>query len=131
MVDTTETIFIECIWQILDITISDGLFDLLFSIYMKHPLRFAVAHRQHGTQLRFGWTRAHPESINDWDQELYQMIRKDLMESLKLSAEWYDPSQSVLTTELTAPTLDVIAGGDLDDDDDEYSDDEDEEAEFV
>lgn len=62
-----ETIFIECIWQILDITISDGLFDLLFSIHMKHPLRFAVAHRQHGTQLRSGWTSPHPESIDDRD----------------------------------------------------------------
>lgn len=59
------------------------------------------------------------------------MIRKDFMESLKLSAKWYDPSQSVLTSELTASTLSVVAGGDLDEDDDEYSDDEDEEAEFV
>ena len=67
MDDTTETIFIECIWQILDIKVTDELFELPISIYIRHPLRFAIARRQHGTQLRSAWTNPHPESIEDRD----------------------------------------------------------------
>ena len=47
--DSIETVFVECIWQILDVKLTDGIFNLPISIYMRHPLRFAIAHRKHGT----------------------------------------------------------------------------------
>ena len=65
--DTIETIFLDCIWQILDVKLTDRLVDLPISIYIRHPLRFAVAHRRHGAQLRSAWTNLHPSSIEERD----------------------------------------------------------------
>ena len=67
MEDDIETVFIECGWQILDVKLSDGLFDLPISIYIRHPLRFTVARRQHGMQLRSAWANPHPTTIEERD----------------------------------------------------------------
>lgn len=112
--DNIETIFLECIWQFLDVKLTDGIFDLPISIYIRHPLRFTVAHRHHGSQLRSAWTTAHPSSIeerdsskdnmsieacivnwakSDFPEELYPAIKQDLVDNLNIPKEWYDPSQ--------------------------------------
>ncbi len=42
-------------------------------VYWRHPLRFAVAKRRHGFQLRSRWISPHPASINDRDDSLCNM----------------------------------------------------------
>ena len=90
-----------------------GSFELPISIYKRHPLRFAVVHRQHGKQLRSAWTNPHPASIQDRDLSkdnvsieacivnyaksdyppaFSPLMKKDLVENLRLAPEWYDPS---------------------------------------
>ena len=144
--DTTETIFIECIWQILDINMTDKLFDLPISLYIRHPLRFAVAHRQHGIQLRSAWTKLQPEAIEDRDpsrcnmsieasivnyaksnfpDELYPLMRKDFEKRLNLGPEFYDPGQRLSDTGqvrgLSVPDLEDIVAEDLDEEDEDFS----------
>ena len=113
MIDTTETIVLECIWQILDVTITDELFELPISLYQKHPLRFAVAHRERGRQLRSGWTTPHPEFVGDHDASVnnmsfeacivnyaksnypkafYPEMKRDFQENVRLGTNWHDPS---------------------------------------
>ena len=65
--DSIETIFLECIWQIPGVKLTNGLFDPPISIYTRHPLRFAVAHRRHGMQLQSAWTNLHPSSVEERD----------------------------------------------------------------
>ena len=124
MEDNIETIVIECIWQILDVKLSDGLFDLPISIYIRHPLRFTVAHRHHGMQLRSAWANPHPTSIEEHDptkdnmsieasvvnycksnfsEDDYPAIKKDLLDNFNLSKQWYDPSLRPQETQEAPP----------------------------
>lgn len=111
--DSTETLALECVWQHLDPKITDDLFELPISLNFRHPLRFAVAHRLHGRQLRSPWTLLKPESIKDRDpsvgnmsfeacivyfaksnfpSESYTLMAKDFEEDIRVGSQWYKPS---------------------------------------
>ena len=112
MEDNIETVFIEYVWQILDAKLTDRLFGLPISIYIRHPLRFTVAHRKHGMQLRSAWTNLHPSSIEERDsskdrmsieasvvnycksnfpEDQYPAMKKDLVDNLIILKVWNGP----------------------------------------
>lgn len=68
-IDSIETLYLECIWQRADPECKEFL-DLPLTVYARHPLRFTVAHRVHGQQMRTRWTSPEPQSINDRDDDL-------------------------------------------------------------
>jgi hypothetical protein len=105
------TIFLECIFQVC-CPIYKEFLGLPLSIYIRHPLRFAVAHKKHGQQLRSGWTTPNPTSLQDREEELnnmlfetatsnwvksdfaedtYDQIRADL-ENIHIDKRFYDPN---------------------------------------
>ncbi|KAK5956633.1 hypothetical protein OHC33_002119 [Knufia fluminis] len=47
---------------------STNSFNLPLCAWKKHPLRFAVAQKQHDEQLRIGWTNKEPTSLSEWDE---------------------------------------------------------------
>lgn len=72
-IDSVETIFLECIWQVLDPVFQD-LFGLPITAWVRHPLRFGLYHLVHGRQMRTRWTNRAPTSINDRDDSLNNII---------------------------------------------------------
>ena len=72
-IDTIETIFLECIWLILCDEFGD-LFGLPSTIWIRHPLRFALATILHDKQMRTGWKVPKPSSIKDHDDTLNNII---------------------------------------------------------
>jgi hypothetical protein len=126
-VDCIETIFLECVWQACDPTKGD-LFNLPMAPWVRHPLRFAIAHEVRGRQMRTRWTKQEPDSINDRDDTLnnisiesaftnfakdnapndqYDDLKEDI-KSFQVDAKWYNPTDRTelrsMTTTLSSPT---------------------------
>lgn len=140
-IDTIETIFLECIWQVLDPTCGD-LFGIPITIWVRHPLRFAVDHLVHGKQMRTRWTTESPQSIEDRDDSLnniliesaftnraksnipnerYVELQED-MNSMNVEAKWFKRSPDESSP--TAPEdrdLEEFPEN-IDDEEDEYLD---------
>lgn len=72
-VDTVETLFLEFVWQICDPAYEEFLGLPLVATQL-HPLRFAVAKKVHGRQMRTGWQSVAPSSIAERDDSLNNIL---------------------------------------------------------
>ncbi|KAJ9303515.1 hypothetical protein DTO217A2_7005 [Paecilomyces variotii] len=111
-IDVCETLYLEAILQAAEPDYSEFL-KLPLSVYIRHPLRFVVAHKSHGQQLRTGWTTITPSSIADWvfslnnvvfETHLSNMAKQNFSEvaceaitadiaNISIPVKWYDPSR--------------------------------------
>jgi len=64
-VDTPMTLILTCALQFLKHGGRDVFLGLETTILSRHPLCFAVAHDEHGKQMRTGWQTGRPKSFKD------------------------------------------------------------------
>ncbi|KAF2224471.1 hypothetical protein BDZ85DRAFT_261022 [Elsinoe ampelina] len=87
--------------------------DFPLGLYTFHPLRFSLAHKHHGFQMRSGWLR-DPDSFEDREDHLNDMLiepwavngmkynmdeafypqLKRIIRSYKLARDMYDPGRA-------------------------------------
>jgi hypothetical protein len=48
-------------------------YELPLTVYMRHPLKFALGHRHHGFQMRTGWP-LDPKSLSDREEALNNVL---------------------------------------------------------
>lgn len=143
-IDTVVTIYLECVWQNLERDFKDP-FGLPMVVYVRHPLRFAIAHEVHGQQMRTGWTHGLPSSIDDRDDalsnisietclvnyakgnvsnDLYQQLYEDLLK-IEVDSLWHErsPDEGTRAEVLEIDTDDEF-DSDQGDDNDVDSDDD-------
>lgn len=114
-VDNTVTLFLECVYQHLKLDGRDEFFNLPMTVFKKHALNFSIGHRQHGTQMRTGFTAPLPlDLVDDFDEGLsnicfetrlsnhvkwdhlqseYDAIHKDML-NVHLKTDYYDVSHN-------------------------------------
>ena len=80
-VDTPETLWLECLYQMADPD-RKTLFNLPLTVYVRHPLRFVIAHLHHGKQLRSGWSKTQPTDISDRQEDLCNMSIESHLENV-------------------------------------------------
>ncbi|KAK1014581.1 hypothetical protein LTS01_000001 [Friedmanniomyces endolithicus] len=89
--DSIETLFLEAIWQCLEGRYRWLRLPLMAGV--RDPFRFVVAPAHHGGQLRSRWTKWEPESINDRDDSLVNIIFETAVENYakrNYDEQWYD-----------------------------------------
>ena len=112
-VDNEETLLLQCIIQRLDPEHKEFL-GLPLVPFIRHPLKFSVAHKHHGRQMRTGFKTIHPLSLDDYDsvlsnilfetwlsnamkldfdEDLYDAMLADL-DTINLGRDSYDPDMA-------------------------------------
>ncbi|KAK0248073.1 hypothetical protein LTS09_016823 [Friedmanniomyces endolithicus] len=89
--DSIETLFLEAIWQCLEGRHRWLRLPLMAGV--RDPFRFVIAPAHHGGQLRSRWTKWEPESIEDRDDSLLNMVFETAVENYakrNYNEQWYD-----------------------------------------
>jgi hypothetical protein len=69
--ESSETLLLEYIHQYLAYSGKDRFFGLPMTLWLNHPLCFAVAHLVHGRKMRTGWKTAEPTDFyTNYDEAL-------------------------------------------------------------
>ncbi|KAK0799551.1 hypothetical protein LTR38_007499 [Friedmanniomyces endolithicus] len=89
--DSIGTLFLEAIWQCLEGRHRWLRLPLMAGV--RDPFRFVIAPARHGGQLRSRWLKWEPESIEDRDDSLLNMVFETAVENYakrNYNEQWYD-----------------------------------------
>ncbi|KAK1068186.1 hypothetical protein LTR74_005891 [Friedmanniomyces endolithicus] len=95
--DSIETLFLEAIWQCLEGRHRWLRLPLMAGV--REPFRFVIAPAHHGGQLRSRWSKWEPESIEDRDDSLLNMVFETAVENYakrNYNEQWYDEMRAGL-----------------------------------